>query len=176
MSARDRFFEELQRAIARGFTVAAVSASLSCGSPSSPGPDAGNGSGDGGTQTSMAPRDVDGGALAEVPAGSFFCTGDAGTTGPFYGSCCTRLHCYPPVTGTCSATVAPNDGLPVSPALPPGSGTCLCGAAVAGPFAQPDGGNSECCYVAGSIGCTGRPLRDGNEAILAAIIASPDWA
>ena len=89
MSNKDRFFEALQNAIARGFTLAAVSVAVSCGTPSLPGSDAGNGGGGG--QTMMGTRDVDGGTLAEVPAGSFFCMGDAGTTGPYYGSCCFNL-------------------------------------------------------------------------------------
>lgn len=173
MSARDRFFEELQRAIARGFTLAAVSLTMSCESHVLPRRDAGE---DGGSQVAQSPRDADGGALSQLPTGSLFCMGDAGDTGPYYGSCCTNVHCYQPTDGTCAATVAPHDGVPLEPSLPPGSGTCLCGAAIAGPFAQTDGGTTECCYVAGSIGCTGRPLRDRNEAIIAAVVVRSDWA
>lgn len=176
MSARDRFFEELQRAIARGFTLAAVSVAMSCGSPSVG--DAGSGGDAGGGGGSQGVRDSDGGGLAQVSGGAFFCSGDAGYTGPYYGSCCTNLHCYQPTDSACStsANISPF-AMTFTPPLPPGSGTCLCGSpAVTGPFAQPDGGTTECCYVVGSIGCTGRPLRDGETAIVAPVVVRSDWA
>ena len=206
MSARDRFFEELQRAIARGFTLATVSVAMSCGPfggrSADGGPSGGGGGsqmaagggggggsqtvggGGGGSQSVPPARDVDGGPLTQVPAGSFMCSGDAGSAaddggGFFFGSCCTNFHCYQPTNGTCStaATVSPFDGLAYSPRLPPGSGTCMCGMpAVTGPFAESDGGTTECCYVVGSIGCVGRPLRDGETAIVAAVVARSDWA
>lgn len=188
MSARDRFFEELQRAIARGFTLAAVSVSLSCSAPSLPG-DSGFGGGGGfntggggeavgggGGSVLNPPRDLDGGALTEVPSGSLQCTGDAGTVGPFFGACCTNVHCYPPTTEACAApnAIGPHTGQQFDPALPPGSGTCMCGE-TQGPFAQADGGDTRCCYVVGSITCTGRPLREGSAALVAAVVPRDDW-
>ncbi len=157
MSARDRFFEVLQRAIARGFSVTAVA--MSCGSPVRP-----------------DVRDVNGQSLAQ--SAEVGCSGP----GPHDDTCCTNVHCYQPADGVCASvdsvvTRAPFDGVPLSPPLPPGSGTCLCGSpAVAGPFAQTDGGSTECCYVARSIGCTGRPLRDGETAIVASLVVRSDWA
>lgn len=178
MTNRDRFFEELQRAIARGFTLAAVSVAMSCGTGSRVDGGSGGGGqgGGGGAQTARA---VDGGRLAQAPGGALGCTGDAGYIGPYFGSCCTSLHCYEPSDGMCSTSqdVAPFSGVTFTPALPPGSGTCMCGSpAVEGPFAQADGGSTGCCYVVGSIGCTGRPLRDGEATIVAAVVVRADWA
>lgn len=155
MTPRDRFFDELKRAIARGFTLAAVSGALACGTP--------------------GVRNADGGVLAQAPSDSFMCSGDAGFTGPFFGSCCTNLHCYPATSASCDTTVMPAGGPTFSPPLPPGSGTCMCGE-TKGPFAAPDGGANECCYVVGSIGCTGRPLREGESAVVAAVVLRHDWA
>ena len=118
---------------------------------------------------------MDGGLLAQAPQDSFYCGPDQGTTGPYYGSCCTRLHCYQPSNGSCADPVQPYGALGLTPPLPPGSGTCMC-TALMGPFAQPDGGTTECCYVAGSIGCLGRPLRDGEATLVAAVVARSDWA
>lgn len=196
MSAQERFFEELQRAITRGFTLAAVSASMACGTASmnDAGPSTGGGSGfvtgggggsggggssggGGGTMT-FVPRDFDGGgALGAVPPGSLQCTGDAGFTGPFYGSCCTAVHCYPPTSERCAApnAIGPHTGQAFTPALPPGSGTCMCGQ-TQGPYAQADGGDTECCYVVGKIGCDGRPLREGEVEVVARVVVRSDWA
>lgn len=188
MNAKARFFEELQRAIARGFTLAAVSVAVSCSAPSVPSADSGFGGGGGGGATATGggggggtsmrpPRDLDGGALAQVPSGSIQCTGDAGTAGPFFGACCTNVHCYPPTDETCAApnAIGPHTTMQFEPRLPPGSGTCMCGQ-TQGPFAQPDGGQTQCCYVVGTIGCVGRPLRDDETAVVASVVSRSDWA
>jgi hypothetical protein len=164
MSARDRFFEELRQAITRGFTLAAVSASVSCSTlPLLE--DAG----------ATGLRDQDGALIAQAPANTSECTGDAGFTGPYYGSCCTDLHCYTPTAGTCvaAASLSPHQQPELTPRLPPGSGTCMCGTTL-GPFASAD--STQCCYVVGSIGCTGRPLREGDAALVAAVVMRADWA
>ncbi|MBL8915274.1 MAG: hypothetical protein JNM17_31510 [Archangium sp.] len=167
MNIRDRFFEELRQAIARGFTLAAVSAAVSCSPLPVPGDD-------GGTMA-MPLRDRSGAAVSPAPSNYSACEGDAGTTGPFYGSCCTNLHCYTPTDGTCVATneVYPHGSIMFTPSLPPGSGSCTCGT-TQGPFASADG--TQCCYVVGSIGCLGRPLREGESTVVAAVVARSDWA
>ena len=186
MAPSDQFFLELKRAIARGFTLAAVSVSLSCSGPSIPPGDGGSGGGGGmvatgggggGTAVAPPPRDLDGGSLTQVPSGSIECTGDAGSVGPFFGSCCTDVYCYQPTTETCAGPneIGAHTTMAFNPSLPPGSGTCMCGQ-TQGPFAQPDGGDTRCCYVVGSIGCTGRPLREEERAVVAAVVVRSDWA
>ncbi len=151
MSARDRFFEELQRAIARGFTLGAVSMAMACG----------------------VARDMSGRPLSPAPEGAIACSEDAGSS----NSCCTRLHCYPATTDACVAQLVPGSELAarLSPPQPPGSGTCICGE-ITGPFAPSDGATGECCYVIGTVSCVGRPLRDGDASIVAAVVARSDWA
>ena len=166
MTPSDQFFLELKRAIARGFTLAAVSGALACGTPTVT-PDGGGGS--------QGVHNADGSALAQAPDESYGCTGDAGDTGPYFGSCCTKLHCYTTTEATCDTSVMPFGPREFRPSLPPGSGTCMCGE-TKGPFAAPDGGTDQCCYVVGSIGCTGRPLREGDGALVAAIVVRSDWS
>ncbi len=149
VSSKIQFFEDLQRAIVRGFTLAAVSG-LSCG----------------------VARDGAGRPLAPVPDGSITCS-DAGSS----EACCTRLHCYPATTAACVAKLVPgsDEAARLSPPQPPGSGTCICGD-ITGPFGKAEGGTTDCCYVIGSFSCVGRPLREGNEAIVAAMVVRSDWA
>lgn len=167
MNARARFFDELHRAITRGFTLAAVSVSVSCTKPALPERDAGARQ-----PAARRLRDPDGGLLARVPAGALACTGEET---PEMGPCCTNVHCYPPSGETCAA---PGDIREhrehIQPRLAPGSGTCMCGQ-TQGPFVQPDGGG-ECCYVVGTMGCAGRPLREGGGAVVAAVVVRTDWA
>lgn len=176
MTHRARFLDELQRAMVRGFTLAAVSASLACNRPSPVSTD---------SRPMIAPptsappksrlRDLDGGLLAQVPSGSLGCSGEAEPG--FHGRCCTQVHCYAPTSETCveasalSSSVAPG----ITPRLPIGSGTCRCGQ-TQGPFAQPDGGVTECCYVVGTMGCSGRPLRDRGDSVVASVVVRSDWA
>jgi hypothetical protein len=171
MPARDRFFEELHRAMSRGFTLAAVSVSMSCGPASLQPMDAGSNEDAG--STAQPARGADGGQLAELPADAFVCTAD---TISATGACCSLLlHCYTPADGTCSTSVTALAEAQFTPPLPPGSGTCMCGTTT-GPFAQPNGATTECCFVVGSTGCLGRPLREGQSSIVAAVVARADWA
>ncbi len=165
MTPTDQFFVELKRAIARGFTLAAVSGALACGTPTVT-PDSGG---------SPGVHNADGSALAQAPDDSFACTGDAGDMGPYYGACCTKLHCYTTTEATCDSAAMPFGQRAFNPSLPPGSGTCTCGE-TKGPFAAPDSGTDQCCYVVGSIGCTGRPLREGEAALVAAVVLRADWS
>ncbi len=171
-----RFFEELQRAIKRGFTLAAVSASLSCTRPA-PARTESAAPVDAGTPVAIEVkprlRDADGGSLAQVPAASIRCFGDGNE--PFHGGCCTHVHCYTPTSDTCVEPIEIAQRLGFTPRLPIGSGTCFCGQ-TAGPFAQPDGGVAECCYVVGTMGCSGRPLREDESTIVAPVVMRADWA
>lgn len=171
VGSEQQFFVEIRRAVARGFTLAAASAALACGTPTTT-PDSGVTVVDAGEPPAV--RDPDGGLLAQVPADSLRCTGDAGSPGPFFGACCTRLHCYSTAEATCDAVLS--WAREFSPSLPgSSSGNCSCGEPT-GPFASPDGGAHECCFVVGSIACLGRPLREGEAMLVAAVVARPDWA
>jgi hypothetical protein len=163
MNTSERFFEELQRAIARGFTLAGVSAALSCGTPAvrlDP---------TGASQTvevldPIVAHQADGGQLAQVPSNEIFCDG---MRTQLCSECCRSVYCYEPTDGVCA------DQLPVNSAS---FSYRPCSASV-GPFAQPDGGTTGCCYVRGYESCVvGRPLREGAEALVAAVVSRSDWA
>ena len=160
MNTRERFFEELQRAITRGFTLAGVSAALSCGTPAvRPEPDAGP----------VVAHQSDGGQLAQVQSSELFCDGTSTAT---CSECCRKVYCYEPPDGECAPQLPPE-------AAPQNSASFThfaCSASV-GPFAQPDGGTTGCCYVRGYQSCVvGRPLREGTEAVVAGVVIRSDWS
>ncbi|TKC97207.1 hypothetical protein [Polyangium fumosum] len=71
----------------------------------------------------------------------------------FHGQCCDITLCTTPVNGVC-----PDVDKVELAGRPPGSGECEC-QPLRGPYANEDAGSTEsCCYLAGSIGCDGRPL------------------
>lgn len=152
MNNKERFFEELQRAIARGFTLAGISAALSCGTPAVP--DAGP----------VVAHQSDGGQLSQAPDSSGACDRDA-------GECCSNLYCYEPLNGECAEHHYDAD----LKGLPNPSFNCSCGGE--GPFAQPDGGTTGCCYVVAYKSCVvGRPLREGDDTLVAAVVTRSDWS
>lgn len=92
--------------------------------------------------------------------------------GGYWGQCCLDVYCGPRPDAGCPD--APNAqeltafGYPFT-----GSGDCACGE-VDGPFrGQSD---DACCYVAGVIGCTGRPLRAEGALVLAPVVRRADWS
>lgn len=75
--------------------------------------------------------------------------------GGYWGRCCDRALCREPENGTCP----PPERAYEIPGFPPGSGSCECEPA-RGPFApRSPATEAACCYLVGSIGCEGRPLR-----------------
>ena len=121
-------------------------------------------------------RDL-GALLDPIPApdgGYPVCTGEETM---FTGPCCQDVHCYTPEGGAAcpsSEAVALED-LGVSA---PGSGVCACG--TTGPFSSEGAERytssvGECCYVVGTMGCTGRPLVIGGEVRVAALLSSSAW-
>jgi hypothetical protein len=95
-----------------------------------------------------------------------------------------EAHCYTPAGN--AACAAPEGVREVLSEFPPGSGKCNCSlgedasAGVAGPFApNPEDTprtTGSCCYLVGSITCTGRPLMVDGEPLIAALVARSDWA
>jgi hypothetical protein len=77
---------------------------------------------------------------------------------------CTKTECFVPQGPRCSA--------------PAESG--LKGTTVDGPYRQPDGGTTECCYIVmpeDGLAAFGRPLRDEAErARTARLVARTDWS
>lgn len=100
-----------------------------------------------------------------------YCFGPDYDTG-YSGQCCLDVYCGPRPAAGCPE--APDSyeltefGYPST-----GSGECACGD-IEGPFAgeTPD----ECCYVAGIVGCTGRPLRHADALVLAPVVRRTDWS
>ena len=120
-------------------------------------------------------------SLSEVPAaasGSYpDCGTDQSTPGGFgyHGSCCMDVVCQAPdtKTGQCADPSTVHRGV--------GSGTCGCGTTL-GPF-QADAAHQGlttdgqgCCYVAGIIGCDGRPLFVDGMQRKASLRAEGGWA
>jgi hypothetical protein len=91
----------------------------------------------------------------------------------FHGSCCVDLYCIPFVDGACPAASTVQRGT--------GSGTCGC-ETTTGPFdpggATPvaDSKGKDCCYLAGRIGCDGRPLLIAGVARVAGLAAGSAWS
>jgi len=117
--------------------------------------------------------------LLMLPAERLGCFGEAHSSG-YHGQCCVTQRCYTP-TGSeeCQAIEGPL----VRSLTPPGSGSCGCGdadhPAVAGPYARnasvPASSEGSCCYLIGSIGCEGRPLRVDGQVLLAPVVVRGDW-
>jgi hypothetical protein len=109
----------------------------------------------------------------------------------YYGQCCFEAHCYAPEAGAACLAAADRAGLHSKIHLPLGSGSCGCSVQgdhpeIAGPFASnpadhstADAGGSSrsggCCYVVGSISCTGRPFCVDGTQLLAEVVARADW-
>lgn len=104
----------------------------------------------------------------EGPNGYPQCGPDQSSPSGFglHGSCCVDLYCIPLVAGSCPAAENVYRGQ--------GTGTCNCGTST-GPYdpgdATPaaDSKGTACCYLAGIIGCDGRPLLIAGEARVAAL-------
>jgi hypothetical protein len=128
-------------------------------------------------------------ALESLPAEQLGCVGPTHDDG-YHGQCCFTQRCYVPAPGAaCSEDYWGRELLNV---VPPGSGTCSCGPGgrepVSGPFAPnlsvpaslpeadvaspPEG---SCCYVVGSIGCTGRPFVVNEAQRVADCAWRDDW-
>ncbi|MDX2014810.1 MAG: hypothetical protein SFW67_31730 [Myxococcaceae bacterium] len=110
-----------------------------------------------------------------------------------------RLEPYPPERNRCEQQAVANPFAPpdagvstvtactTTDCFPPRNERCLSGReavpdalTVEGPFAHPDGGASECCYIVmrqSPQTAFGRPLLDANdEARVAALVARADWS
>ncbi len=91
----------------------------------------------------------------------------------FHGSCCVDLYCIPFVDGSCPAAKDVRRGM--------GSGTCGCDTTT-GPYdpgeMEPvaDSKGKDCCYLAGIIGCDGRPLLIAGVARVAGLAVSSGWS
>jgi len=117
----------------------------------------------------------DASAIEVVQLPSFPDATELGCTGPSYdggywGQCCADIVCRLPEGGRCPVG---DDGWSY------GSGSCLCGEGILGPFARPTDApvdqEGECCYLTESIGCTGRPLRVDGRPRLAPLASRSDW-
>lgn len=127
-------------------------------------------------------------AVAVVDSGTYDVS-RLGCSGPFYddgyyGQCCVVALCYTPANGGDCLNAHDPTLEWVVPRFPPGSGGCTCiaestGTDVDGPFARnPDYADATpgtCCYLVGSIGCTGRPLSVSGEHVVAPVVARNDW-
>jgi hypothetical protein len=115
-----------------------------------------------------------------------------GYDGGYYGQCCFEAHCYTPGAGEACLGAENTPALRGKIRLPGGSGECGCsvpeqgGESLSGPFASNPADHSEgdaggtlrsgsCCYVVGSISCTGRPFCVDGRLLLAEAVARADW-
>ena len=138
------------------------------------------GKGGAGGQTEPEPAGAGGTnqqALDPYPVDGLGCSGPSSGGGfGFHGQCCTDALCYAPTDG--KECVAADDA-PEKLGRWWGSGSCLCGGRIQGPFAaNPAHAPSEpgtCCYVIGSIGCDGRPLLVDGTPIVSELRRRSDW-
>lgn len=130
--------------------------------------------GAGGESTAGAAGET-GQQLTPYPVGTLGCTGPE-HDGGYYGQCCAEALCYTPDDG--SECVGPDEA-PQKLNTFYGSGSCLCGDAIQGPFAENPTHEPEkpgtCCYVIASITCEGRPLLVDGAPILSALTGRCDW-
>ncbi|HKO52918.1 MAG TPA: hypothetical protein VJV79_34655 [Polyangiaceae bacterium] len=114
-------------------------------------------------------------ALSPYPVGSLGCSGPFYDSG-FHGQCCGQALCYTPNAG--SECVPPTEA-PEKLDVGYGSGSCLCGDEIQGPFAANPAHEPEkpgtCCYVISSIGCDGRPLLVDGAPVVSALTQRGDW-
>jgi len=114
-------------------------------------------------------------ALVPYPIGSLGCSGPE-HDGGYYGQCCAEALCYTPEDG--SECAEPEDA-PHRLGTFYGSGSCLCGDAIQGPFAANPAHEPEkpgtCCYVIASITCEGRPLLVDGAPIFSVLTGRRDW-
>jgi hypothetical protein len=156
----ERIAQKLSRAIAQGAALASMTSIVGC-SDDHPG------------NTNLVPYALNG-------VGCWGASHDGG----YYGQCCADAHCYTPSDGS---SCRPADNVrDLLSEFPPGSGECNCNLAedastgVAGPFA-PNSAHTprtagQCCYLVGSISCTGRPLMVDGQPLLAELSTRSDWA
>ena len=179
---------QLREAVGAGAALAALGVAGGCGADAQETADAAGNAGTSGTGSAGAtgtPTTTDPVATMDpYPLESLGCFGPI-SENPLYGpQCCFEATCYTPANGGACA-VEPTDGsVPI--ALPPGSGTCGCSVEedgrpyIAGPYASNPGAPEpntpgRCCYVVGSVGCTGRPFVVGGLGRLAGIARRDDW-
>jgi hypothetical protein len=180
--------QQLRLGVRQGLALASLAVVTGCtetdAPPDHPTPDA---SQDADTPTDAPPRPE----LVPYALDKLGCFGPSHDAG-FYGQCCVSPLCYTPAAGSaCAAADAIQDKFPSDDfgtdeldGLPPGSGTCACAfdgiqTGRAGPFAPNPRGTApagECCYLVGSISCTGRPLMVAGRAVIAQVVARRDWA
>jgi hypothetical protein len=177
------FRRDLREAIGAGAALAALTMASGCAGESSSGQlandtPAAEDSDDSPTAVPLA-------TLEPYPLASIGCFGPMSES-PLYGpQCCFEPNCYQPAA---SAACETNLESPqVLALLPPGSGTCGCQVLeegrpfVSGPYAvNTDAEESSlepgmCCYVVGSVGCTGRPFVIGGIGHLAGVAYRADW-
>ena len=178
---------ELRESIHTGAALAALTCAAGCGGHATP-------EGDSPVVPDLVttPTDPDSPPLTPAnnpgPALETYALDQLGCFGPsydggYYGQCCFDAQCYTPANGVACATAAEIQSSRLIP-LPPGSGECGCGNqlgrdAIAGPFApntaDATASVGSCCYVVGSISCTGRPLVVDGAQLLAPAVQRIDW-
>jgi hypothetical protein len=175
--------ERLGQAIWRGALLSAVVATA-CGGKSGE-DDQQNTTGSGGSagKGNVASGGTGAVGLPLLPSGDYpACSGET-HDGGYFGQCCVSPHCYTPTSGGCAPA---SDVSQLLPEFPPGSGECSCipeageGQAVVGPYhGRPEVtpvSAGECCYLVGSISCTGRPLLVAGVPRVASLRSRADWA
>ena len=113
--------------------------------------------------------------LAPYPVNTLGCSGPEHNDG-YLGQCCATALCYTPDDG--SECVAP-DAAPGKLGKFYGSGSCLCGPSIQGPFAknpthEPTMAGT-CCYVVSAITCEGRPLLVDGIPLISSLTQRGDW-
>jgi len=148
------------------------------------------------TEASDAATDASGVALSPDLPHETYSLAQIGCFGPSHGGgydgqCCFQAHCYTPEAGA-ACLGADSSALRTKIHLPIGSGDCGCSVAeqgrefLTGPFASNPADESEgdaggdqrsgsCCYVVGSISCTGRPFCVDGAWLVAEAVARADW-
>lgn len=194
MSNQISFFAELRESIHAGAALAALSLAAGCGGDATAVDVASAGTGN---VTTPQTDDVDiPVAINPVdPPLEPFALDRLGCFGPshdggYYGQCCFDARCYTPPNGERCATADEVSASRSLIALPPGSGECGCGIQdegrpyISGPFAPnlasandagSVGSTGSCCYVVGSISCTGRPLIVDGAQLVAPAVQRNDW-
>lgn len=171
----ERMLERLERAMQRGLMMSMALAACSAKEVSEPMDSveqvAGAG-GEGATTPGLQSYPDDAYPTCSGPT-----YGQGGAPSGYDGQCCVEPMCFTPEHGACPP--ADQVGSAELPEFPPGSGTCGC-SPVEGPFAPRKDHEAatpgSCCYLVGSIGCTGRPLLVNGSLRVAASARRSDWS
>jgi hypothetical protein len=171
-----RFSRQLRDSISAGAALATLTLNAACG---------GNSSGPEQNQDDASQTAISLASLEPYPLTSIGCFGPVSESVQYGPQCCFDAACYRAVAGaTCETNY---ESAVVRQLLPPGSGSCGCQVEeeghpfIAGPYASnPDAearaAPGMCCYVVGSIGCTGRPFVLNGLGQIALATQRSDWS